>query len=250
MTGKQLPRNQLRKQLPFLRMLAAAAPLWLTTSLFAQDPTEPSVFEDVFDYDHAGLIGYLIILMSVIALALIIENFVTIKREKLAPPNVLDELEELFEAENWKDAIELCERDKNYLTNVVGAGLSKLGHSFETMQASLREMQTEEAVKLFQRIGWLSLIAAMSPMMGLFGTVTGMFLTFSTIARAGGPVSPAELASGIKMALITTIFGLAVAIPVSVAFYALRNRVLRTSMEINAMTEDLFERFRGASLRS
>ena len=240
----------IREKVPLLRILAAAAPSLFATSLLAQDPVGPSVIEDVFDYDNAGLIGYLIILMSVIALALIIENFVTIKREKLAPPNLLDDLEELFEAENWKDAIVLCERDKNYLTNVVGAGLSKLGHSFETMQASLREMQTEEAVKLFQRIGWLSLIAAMSPMMGLFGTVMGMFLTFSTIARAGGPVSPAELASGIKMALITTIFGLAVAIPVSVAFYALRNRVLRTSMEINAMTEDLFERFRGASLRS
>jgi biopolymer transport protein ExbB len=231
-------------------MLAAATPLFFATSLLAQDPVEPSVIEDLFDYDHAGLIGYLIILMSVMALALIIENFVTIKREKLAPPNLLDELEELFEAENWKDAIVLCERDKNYLTSVVGAGLSKLGHSFETMQASLREMQTEETAKLFQRIGWLLLIAAMSAMTGLFGTVTRMFLTFGTIARAGDPVSPAALASGIKMALITTIFGLAVAIPVSLAFYALRYRVLRTSREINALTEDLFERFRSASPRS
>ena len=238
------------KQVPFVRVLAVAAPLSIATTLLAQDPTAPSVLEEVFDYDNAGLIGYLIVLMSIIALALIIENFVTIKRDKLAPPNLLDDLEELFAAENWKDAIELCERDKNYLTNVVGAGLSKLGHPFETMQASLREMQTEESVKLFQKIGWLSLIAAMAPMMGLFGTVTGMFLTFSAIARSGGPVSPAELASGIKMALITTIFGLSVAIPVSVAFYALRNRVLRVAVEINAMSEDLFERFRGASLRS
>ena len=229
---------------PFVRILAAATPVWLATSLGAQDPEAPSVLEDVFKYENAGLIGYLIVLMSVVALALIIENFMTIKREKLAPTNVLDELEDLFEAENWKDAIELCERDKNYLTNVVGAGLAKLGHSFETMQASLREMQTEESVKLFQKIGWLSLISAMAPMMGLFGTVTGMFVTFSAIARAGTGVSPAHLAGGIKMALITTIFGLSVAMPVSVAAYALRNRVIRTSTEINAISDDLFERFR------
>jgi biopolymer transport protein ExbB len=239
------------KQVPFVRLLAVAAPLLFAGSLLAQDPAsaapageQTSAIAEVFAYKNAGLVGYIIILMSIVALALIIENFMSIKREKLAPPDLLDELEALFEGENFQEAVELCEQEKNYLTNVVGAGLSKLGHSFETMQTSLREMQTEESVKLFQKIGWLSLISAIAPMMGLFGTVTGMFVTFSTIAAAGGSVSPATLAGGIKMALITTIFGLTVAIPVGVAFYTLRNRVIKTSTEINAITEDLFERFR------
>lgn len=237
------------KLVPFVRLLAVASPLLFASSLLAQEAPkeEVSVMAEVFSYDNAGLIGYLIIVMSIVALALIIENFMTIKREKLAPPDLLDELEALFDGENFQEAVELCEQEKTYLTNVVGAGLSKLGHSFETMQTSLREMQTEEAVKLFQKIGWLSLISALAPMMGLFGTVTGMFVTFSTIAAAGGSVSPATLAGGIKMALITTIFGLTVAIPVGVAFYTLRNRVIRTSTEINAITEDLFERFRNKS---
>lgn len=237
------------KLVPFLRFLAVGAPLLLASSLLAQAPAPSSGsggIGDVFDYENAGLIGYLIIVLSIVALALIIENFMTITREKLAPPDVIDELEALFDGENFQDAVELCEQDKNYLTNVVGAGLSKLGHPFETMQTALREMQTEESVKLFQKIGWLSLISAIAPMMGLFGTVTGMFVTFSRIAEAGGSVSPAILASGIKMALITTIFGLTVAIPVGVAFYTLRNRVIKTSTEINAITEDLFERFRKA----
>jgi biopolymer transport protein ExbB len=238
------------KNVPFVRLLAVASPLLFAGSLLAQEAAvattqeSSSVMGEVFAYENAGLIGYLIIVMSIVALALIIENFMTIKREKLAPPDLLDELEALFDGENFQEAVELCEQEKTYLTNVVGAGLSKLGHSFETMQTSLREMQTEESVKLFQKIGWLSLISALAPMMGLFGTVTGMFVTFSKIASAGGSVSPATLAQGIKMALITTIFGLTVAIPVGVAFYTLRNRVIRTSTEINAITEDLFERFR------
>lgn len=234
------------KQVPFVRLLAVAAPLVLASSLLAQEPAkeEVSAIAEVFAFRNAGAIGYIIILMSIVALALVIENFMSIKREKLAPPDLLDELEALFEGENFQEAVELCEQEKNYLTNVVGAGLSKLGHPFETMQTSLREMQTEESVKLYQKIGWLSLISAIAPMMGLFGTVTGMFVTFSTIAAAGGSVSPATLAGGIKMALITTIFGLTVAIPVGVAFYTLRNRVIKTSTEINAITEDLFERFR------
>lgn len=233
------------KNVPLVRILAVTAPLLLATTALAQEGEQTSVIADVFAYKNAGLIGYIIIAMSIVAVALIIENFMSIKREKLAPPDLLDELEALFDGENFQEAVELCEQDKNYLTNVVGAGLSKLGHSFETMQTTLREMQTEESVRLFQKIGWLSLISAIAPMMGLFGTVTGMFVTFSTIAAAGGSVSPATLAGGIKMALITTIFGLTVAIPVGVAFYTLRNRVIKTSTEINAITEDLFERFRG-----
>jgi biopolymer transport protein ExbB len=237
------------KNVPFVRLLAVGAPLLLAGTVLAQNAQEgakpqDSAIVEVFKYENAGLIGYIIVLMSIVALALIIENFMTIKREKLAPPDVLDELEALFDGESFQEAVELCEQEKNYLTNVVGAGLAKLGHPFETMQTALREMQTEESVKLFQKIGWLSLISAVAPMMGLFGTVTGMFVTFSTIAAQGGSVSPATLAGGIKMALITTIFGLTVAIPVGVSFYALRNRVIKTSTEINAISEDLFERFR------
>ena len=232
------------KHVPSVRFLAIAAPLFTANSLFAQDEAteKPAFLTDVFE--NAGTIGVFIMVMSIIALALIIENFMSIKREKIAPPDLLDEIEALFDGENFQDAVELCEQEKNYLTNVVGAGLSKLGHEFETMQTSIREMQTEESVKLFQKIGWLSLISAIAPMMGLFGTVTGMFDTFGTIAASGGNVSPAKLAGGIKGALVTTMLGLMVAIPVGIGFFVMRNRVIRTSTEVNAITEDLFERFR------
>ncbi|MCA8966677.1 MAG: MotA/TolQ/ExbB proton channel family protein, partial [Planctomycetes bacterium] len=188
------------KQVPFVRLLSVGVLLLLSSPAIAQEGESKSgsVIGQIFSYENAGIIGYLIMLMSVVAVALIIENFMTIKREKLAPPDIIDELEALFDGENFQDAVELCEQEKNYLTNVVGSGLSKLGHSFETMQTTIREMQTEESVKLFQKVGWLSLISAIAPMMGLFGTVTGMFVTFGKIADAGGSVSPAQLAGGIK----------------------------------------------------
>lgn len=232
---------------PAARIAAFVAPLLVTTFATAQEgaatkPEETSVIGDVFE--NAGLIGYLIMLMSIVALALIIENMMNIKREKLAPPDLIDELEALFDEENFQEAAELCEQEKVYLTRCVGAGLSKLGHAFETIQTTVREMETEESVKLFQKVGWLSLLSAIAPMMGLFGTVTGMFVTFGTIAAAGGSVSPAILAKGIKMALITTILGLTVAIPVGVCYFILRGRVIRITTEVNAIAEDLFERFR------
>ncbi len=226
--------------------LPALSTLLLTSSLLAQEATEQkSALADMFE--NAGIVGWVIVIISVISLALIIENFMTIKRDKLAPPDLVDELEALFDEENFQDALELCENERTYLTNVVAAGLSKLGHPFETIQTAVREMEDEESVKLFQKIGWLSLISATAPMMGLLGTVTGMFVTFGEIAAAGGSVSPAQLAGGIKLALTTTIFGLVVAIPVGAFFFVFRNRVVRATIEVNALAEDMFERFRPKS---
>ncbi|MFO1052854.1 MAG: MotA/TolQ/ExbB proton channel family protein [Planctomycetota bacterium] len=232
-------------------LLYSLVPLALAASAAAQNapaaekkPPQSNAIMDMFA--NAGFIGYCIVALSIVSVALIIENFVSIKREKLAPPDAIDELEALFEEEQFQEAMDLCESDRNYLTNVVQAGLSKLGHSFETIQASVREMQEEETVKLFQKIGWLSLITASAPMLGLFGTVTGMFVTFGTIAEAGGSVQPSDLAGGIKLALVTTIFGLSVALPTGAFFFTFRNRVVRITIEVNAIAEDLFERFRAA----
>ena len=104
-------------------------------------------------------------------------------------------------------------------------------------------MGDEEAVKLHQKIGWLSLIANVAPMMGLLGTVSGMVAAFRVIATSKNP-DPAELADGISMALLTTLFGLIVAIPTTAAFAYLRNNLVRSIIEVGAIVEDLFERFR------
>lgn len=220
--------------------------LLLASTAFAQDAAAPpqskSAIADAFE--NAGPIGWIIVVLSVVSLALTIESFVNIKREKLAPPETINELEALFDDNNFEEAANLCEDERGYLTNVVAAGLGKLGHQFETIQTAVREMEDEESVKLFQKIGWLSLIAASAPMLGLLGTVSGMFVTFGKIADAGGSVSPAILAGGIKLALVTTIFGLCVALPTGAFFFVFRNRVVRTTIEVNAIAEDLFERFR------
>lgn len=218
----------------------------LTGNLLAQD--EDNGGASFFDaIKSAGAIGYLIILMSVVAMALIIEHFMTLKREKLAPPEVIDEIEELFQEGNYQEALEACEASPCFFSNVTAAGIRKLGHPFATIEKSLEEMEDEEGVKLQQKIGWLSLISGIGPMMGLFGTVTGMVGAFATIGTAGaGGVNPSDFAADISLALMTTVLGLTVAIPTT-AFYAFfRNKVSLVTMEIGGVVEDMFERFRAA----
>ena len=222
-----------------LPIVAAAA--LISAPVLAQEETSSSAL-DVFT--KSGAIGILIIVLSVVALAVIIENMVTLKRDKLAPPDLIDEVQALFDEGQYQEAMELCENEPCFFTRIAGAGITKVGHQFEVIEQSISEMGDEESIRLHQKIGWLALIANVAPMMGLLGTVGGMIKAFNVIASSGGQANPAELANGISEALLTTMLGLIVAIPTTASFAFLRNRLVKTVIEVGAGVEDLFERFR------
>lgn len=191
-----------------------------------------------------GVVGAIVILMSVCMVALVIEHFVSLQRDKLVPREVISELEQLFEEEEYQEALDVCEQEPNFLTNMLAAALPKLNAGFETMEEVMDEQYQLEATKLFSKISYLSLIANLAPMMGLFGTVLGMVSAFNEIVRLGANVTPKDLAGGVQAALITTLFGLAVAIP-SVSFYFFfRNKVVGINQEIKSIADDLIDRFR------
>lgn len=243
--------NSIRSRVLFLA--SRALPLALVIAFVLVGPLfgqEADVAVEDTDLSVGGLIaasgifGWLIIVLSIVALAVAIENFVTLKREKLAPPEIIDEIQALFDEGQFQDAMELCENEPTFLTRVCGSGIAKIGHSYEVISAAIEEMGDQEAIKLHQKVGWLSLIANVAPMMGLLGTVFGMVLAFNTIATSGGNANPAELADGISQALLTTLFGLIVAIPTTAAFAYMRNNLVRSAIEVGAIVEDLFDRFR------
>ncbi len=217
-------------------------------SAFAQDEDEDAPINasitvgDVIK--NAGPIGWVIIFVSVIALSLAIEHFISIRRDKLAPPEVVDQVHELFDQENYKEAMELCEAEPNVFTNVVGAALHRMPGGFDAMEAAVQEVGEEESVKLHQKISYLSLIGTIAPMLGLFGTVSGMIVAFNVIAQKKGAADPGDLAVGISQALVTTFLGLLVAIPTMVAFFYFRNKVVMLVLEIGALIGELFDKFR------
>jgi len=215
---------------------------------FAQQPGEEKITAGAVTVGqilkYAGICGYIIIFLSIVGVSLIIEHFVTIRRDKLAPPEIIEELETLLEEQNYQEAMELCEAEHNPLTNVVAAALPKINSGFDAIENSLAEVGEEEAVKLQQKISWLSLIGSTAPMWGLLGTVLGMMKSFNIIAAKKGAADPSDLASGISEALVTTMLGLFVAIPMMSVFFYFRNKVVKITLEIGAILEELFERFR------
>ncbi len=240
------PRSLLKTRL-LAALFALAA---FATPALAQEPAPQSEAMDLSVGSlivGSGFIGWVIVALSVVALALIIEAFVSLKREKLAPPELIDEIQALFDEGQFQEAMQLCENEPTFFTRVCGAGIAKIGHPFEVIQGALSEMGDEESVRLNQKLGWLAVISAVAPMLGLLGTVQGMILAFHQIAASGGQATPADLANSISIALLTTLFGLMVAIPVISVMAYLRNRLIRSIIEVGAIVEDLFERFRPAA---
>jgi biopolymer transport protein ExbB len=190
-----------------------------------------------------GLVGYTIIIINIGAVALALEIFMTLKRDKLCPPQLVGELEALLEEENYEEALALCDSNKSFLTNVMAAGIAKVGFGYEDMSNAMQEAGDLESLKLNNKINWLSLIYSISPMLGLFGTVTGMISAFQVIEQTANP-SPKELARGIYEALVTTVEGLIVAIPTLTVYFYFKAKLSRLAAEIGLVSGELVERFK------
>jgi biopolymer transport protein ExbB len=101
----------------------------------------------------------------------------------------------------------------------------------------------QEIRTLERHIDWLATIAGAAPLLGFLGTVTGMVKAFQVIEKMGGPVNPSMLAAGIWEALITTVFGLSIAIPCVFAYNYFVNRIENIVLDVEAATNDLIDSF-------
>jgi biopolymer transport protein ExbB len=121
--------------------------------------------------------------------------------------------------------------------------MAKLSLSYKHAVESMQEVGEEESLKLDHRLSYLALIGNISPMIGLFGTVHGMVSSFRVIAFGGTAPDASKLAEGISTALLTTLIGLAIAIPAIAAFNILRNRIQRLVLEVGIISDRLMSRF-------
>ena len=217
-------------------------------SVMAQEGFEEEAMETRSLWDNikaGGITEALILLLSVVAMALAIQNAVELRRDRQIPPHLLQELEALIGEQNYDEAIDLCEAEDNFLCNVMAGALAKIGNGYERMVEAGGEGVEENASILNGRLTYLSLIASIAPMLGLLGTVVGMIEAFNVIAAMRGAANPADLADGISKALITTCTGLFVAIPTLVVYMFFRNRVIRITQEVSVISGELLDTFRG-----
>lgn len=183
----------------------------------------------------AGWPIWLLLISSVIALALIIERSMYLRRSLVLPPTLLDDVIRVYR--NGKVSAEVIEKleQNSPLGRVLAAGLRNVDAPRDIMKESIEEAGSGAAHELERFLTTLGTIASLAPLMGLFGTVVGMIEIFGSQTAAGA--NPTQLAHGISVALYNTGFGLMIAMPAMVFYRHFRALVhsFIVDMEQNAV---------------
>lgn len=191
----------------------------------------------MFEIIKAG--GWLmlpIIACSILAVAIVVERFWSLKRSRVIPRQLVAQIWQWAQQGQLNDERIRELRDGSPLGRVLASGLINRDHSREVMKEGIEETGRHVAHELERFLNTLGTIAAITPLLGLLGTVIGMITVFSVITDVGVG-NPGQLAGGISEALITTAAGISVAVPSLIFHRYFRGKVdeLVVSMEQEAI---------------
>ena len=236
------------RALPILAVLAIGL-----LPLIGADEAAPAVKKEISALQmiiDSGWTEWQIILLSVIAFAVAIQLFITLKREAIIPPGIAEDLHNCFAEGVTDEAIEnaltMTQNDPTYVSQVIASAIDKKDFGYDAMVAAAECTATAEGNRWNTKIGWLALFASIGTLLGLFGTVWGMIGAFMDMAANPAGVDASMLAGTIGGALITTANGLIVAIPMLICVFILRARLNQHILDATVISNEILDYFRTA----
>ena len=198
-------------------------------TLLADDVADQAGVEKETMFDLLLMGGPVMIplgLASILALALGIERFISLKKDRVLPPDFLPGLSKAWEEDSSGKAAEVfCEKSDSPAGHIFKAAIPWRGVGYRAVGKALEDAASREVDKMKSSLRGLAVVATVSPLLGLLGTVYGMIEAFQHTAGSTGTSKPADLANGIYEALVTTAVGLTIAIPVMLMYQFLSSRV-------------------------
>ncbi len=182
----------------------------------AQPKSFHQVLKEKFIEGGPGFMGT-ILLTLIFGLAIVIERILYLSLASINSKKLLKNVEEAFNNNDIEGAREICRNTRGPVAAIFAEGLNRYDNGLEDVEKSIVAYGSVVTGRLESGVSWVSLFIALAPMLGFMGTVIGMIKAFDDIAAAGD-ISPAVVAVGIKVALLTTVFGLIVAVILQV-FY-------------------------------
>lgn len=192
---------------------------------------------------NSGPVFYALAFCSLIAMAVIIERLIALRRGRVLPRQILDVLESVGPGKDLSLALELCKRNPGVLSDVVRAGLEHANGDWEVMRDAVIDAGREQVPTIERHLFWLQTVAQASPLLGLLGTVFGMIRMFSSVALSGLG-DPQVLSRGISEAMLATAEGLCIGIPALVAYNYLTSRSEQLIAEIETHASRVVARLR------
>ena len=190
---------------------------------------------------QGGIIMWPILLCSVIGLAIAIERFITLRRASIDTREFMDTMRQVLRQNRTQEAIEICDKTDAPVARILKAGILKHDRPKEDIREAIEDAGNLEIPRLERYLSALATCANIAPLLGLLGTVSGMITAFAQIQNKRGQVNPSDLAEGIGNALVTTAFGLSVAIPMLVLYNYFTTRVDNMVVEMEISSSELTE---------
>jgi biopolymer transport protein ExbB len=190
--------------------------------------------------DKGGIIMYLILPLSLVAFAIIIERLLYFRKIKVDEDKMINRLKVTMEKHHYDEAMSICENNPSPITNLLKVGLEHKKYSPQIMKDAIVDAANLEIPRLERNLSTLGTIANVAPLLGLLGTVIGNIGAFDVLHNMASVGSdPAKLSGDISVALLTTAAGIIVAIP-AVIFYnylvaKVNHIIIRLENRVNGM---------------
>ena len=188
-----------------------------------------------------GWVMILIFVASLIAITIIIDRYLVIKKSRSNIPAFLVKIRGLLKKNDIDSAIDFCMEFKTPTANIVKKGLKKIRFGHERVKEAIASAGRQEINKLEKGLSVLATIAGVAPLLGFLGTVTGMISAFMKIEDLQGAASPSDLAGGIWEALLTTAFGLVVGIIAYTFYNYLVSAINKFVLDIEIVSNDVVD---------
>lgn len=219
---------------------AAAADTAALSADLADLDEEPQSLHQVlktkFIEGSAGFMS-LVALALVLGLAFCIERIIYLALSEIDAKKMMKEIDAKLAAGDVEGAKALCEAKRGPVAAMCRQGLLRIGSSADSIERSLSSYGSVQAANLEKGCSWITLFIAIAPSLGFLGTVIGMVMAFEQIQDAGD-ISPTIVASGMKVALITTIFGIIAALVLQVFYNYILSKIehITSQMEESAIS--------------
>ena len=179
----------------------------------------------------------LVALALIIGLAFCIERILYLSLSEINAKKFMARLDEMIAEDDVEGAKTLCRETRGPVASICYQGLERVDESIDNIERSIVSYGSVQAANLEKGCSWITLFIAMAPSLGFLGTVIGMVMAFDQIQMAGD-ISPTIVASGMKVALITTIFGIIVALILQIFYNYILSKIehLTAQMEESAIS--------------
>lgn len=190
---------------------------------------------------EGGILMWPILATSIVALAIAIERFFTLRRATIDTRELMDTMRTVLRQNRPQEAVAICDETDVPVARILKAGILKFNRPKEDIREAIQDAGNLEIPRLERYLPALGTCANIAPLLGLLGTVQGMIKAFAQIQNKQGLVNPSDLAQGIGNALVTTAAGLTVAIPTLVVYNYYITRVENMVLEMEISSSELVE---------